>query len=241
MRPATVGERSSCRVASTGSTEPYGRLSDDPFALLACRLMATEPTQLPSVFAATYERPPGINRFSVVALVLGIVGLWPLAAVFGVKGIKQTNVSGQRGRGHALAGIWLSALWLLAQGATAWAVLSPDDRTKPFSEVVVGDCLVWMGFEEGQVVFEVETVPCTQPHRIEVYAKVEAPFQRPGSADEEFSKWADDECLEHLAAYSPEAAADPNMQFAWTAPVAGRGMVTCFAISPQPITSSLAD
>jgi dolichyl-phosphate-mannose--protein O-mannosyl transferase len=71
------------------------------------------------------EPAPHTSGLSIAALVLGLLGIWPLAIIFGGIGISQTkqgrNVSG---RGMAIAGLVLGivvgAFWI---GLFTWAFI----------------------------------------------------------------------------------------------------------------------
>ena len=71
------------------------------------------------------EPPPHTSGLSIAALVLGLLGIWPLAIIFGGIGLSQTkpgrNVSG---RGMAIAGLVLGivvgAFWI---GLFTWAFI----------------------------------------------------------------------------------------------------------------------
>ena len=62
---------------------------------------------------------PGTNGMSIAALVCGLTGFLCgitaiLAIIFGFIGLSQTKQRGQNGRGMAIAGIILGALWVVA-------------------------------------------------------------------------------------------------------------------------------
>jgi uncharacterized membrane protein YvbJ len=71
------------------------------------------------------EPAPHTSGFSIAALVLGLLSIWPLAIIFGGIGISQTkpgrNVSG---RGMAIAGLALGiVVGLLWIGLFTWAFI----------------------------------------------------------------------------------------------------------------------
>ena len=55
---------------------------------------------------------PGTDGFAIAALVFGILGGW-LSLAFGPIALSRIKKSGARGRGMALAGIWLGAAWIV--------------------------------------------------------------------------------------------------------------------------------
>jgi uncharacterized protein DUF4190/putative regulator of septum formation len=66
--------------------------------------------------------PPGkANGFAVGSLILGLLGITVIGAiggiVLGILALRQIGRTGQRGRGLAIAGIALSAFWLVLIGA----------------------------------------------------------------------------------------------------------------------------
>jgi hypothetical protein len=60
------------------------------------------------------QGPQKTNGFAIASLVLGIVGIWLLAVIFGFVGKSQIDRSRgtQGGRGMAIAGIVLGFVWL---------------------------------------------------------------------------------------------------------------------------------
>jgi uncharacterized membrane protein YvbJ len=72
------------------------------------------------------EPAPHTSGLSIAALVLGLLGIWPLAIIFGGIGISQTkpgrNVSG---RGMAIAGLVLGiVVGLIWIGLFTWAFVA---------------------------------------------------------------------------------------------------------------------
>ncbi len=61
-------------------------------------------------------RPSGTSGLAIASLILGILGLFlftaVLAIIFGVIALRETRRSGQGGRGLAIAGISIAAVWL---------------------------------------------------------------------------------------------------------------------------------
>jgi hypothetical protein len=52
------------------------------------------------------------DGFAIAALVFGILGGW-LSLVFGPLALSRIKRSGARGRGMAIAGIWLGSAWVI--------------------------------------------------------------------------------------------------------------------------------
>jgi len=81
------------------------------------------------------EPAPHTSGLSIAALVLGLLGIWPLAIIFGGIGISQTkpgrNVSG---RGMAIAGLVLGiVVGLLYIGLFTWAFIYGFSHAAPFT------------------------------------------------------------------------------------------------------------
>ena len=76
--------------------------------------------QSPSGPLGEVQHPPAkVCRFAVASLVLGIVGAWMFALIFGFKALAKIRRTGQTGHAMAVTGIVLGLLW-----ATACAVFT---------------------------------------------------------------------------------------------------------------------
>jgi Domain of unknown function (DUF4190) len=65
---------------------------------------------------AAYNEIPvksGVNGSAIVAFVLGLCGAVPLGIIFGIRALTQIGDSPQKGRGLAISGLCLCALWLV--------------------------------------------------------------------------------------------------------------------------------
>jgi hypothetical protein len=119
---------------------------------------------------------------AIAALVTGVLGLVPLGLVFGFTALSQIRRSGEQGRGVAVAGIGVSALWLLLVLPIGAILLlaggdgagTPRSRVVASDELQVGDCIqddpIGSGTDEAEAAAEVTVVPCGGPHYAEVYA-----------------------------------------------------------------------
>ena len=107
----------------------------------------------------------------------------------------------------AIAGLVLSALWVLVLLAGIVFYLFVGSGTVGANEVKAGDCLKEL--PASGLVLTVDTAPCGEPHKGEIFAVMTMPDgDFPGqSAIEEYQN----KCAPELAKYSPEAASDPEI------------------------------
>ena len=64
---------------------------------------------IPPAAGVPSAQPP-MNVLSVVAFVLSLVGFNVIAIILGAIGLSQVKSKGERGRGFALAAIWIGAI-----------------------------------------------------------------------------------------------------------------------------------
>ncbi len=151
-------------------------------------------------------QPPGTNWWAIVSLVFGILGGVLISAICGIVGLRRAR-AGQGGRGMAIAGLVLSALWALALIAGIVVYLLVGSGTVGANEVKAGDCLTEL--PASGLVLTVDTTSCGEPHKGEIFAMLTMPDgDFPGQfAIEEYQN----KCAPELAKYSPEAASDPEV------------------------------
>jgi hypothetical protein len=187
--------------------------------------------------APSYPPPPtqGTNGFAIAALIFGIIGGALLGFIFGFIALSQTKRTGQNGRGMAVAGIVLSALWTLGfvllivvavasstpsgpvtpttfptASPTAEPTTEPPITTAPSTaisatDLQVGDCL--NDLTDSTDVSSLPSVPCSQPHQGEVFAVFDLPpGPYPGAAG--VDDLVSKGCNARLADYSPSAPSD---------------------------------
>lgn len=114
------------------------------------------------------------DGFSIASLICGILGVSILGLIFGFVGLSRTKAGKAPGRGLAIAGVALSAVWLVVGvGLVSWIFLTSDAETSaPTAAAAVtyeaGDCL---GEQIGPRPAPV--VSCDTPHDIELIAEQE--------------------------------------------------------------------
>jgi hypothetical protein len=127
------------------------------------------------------------NGFAVAALVLGLLGGWLLAIIFGCVALSKIRRTGARGRGLAITGLVASGIWVVAlvvivvavlaggEGSpvvTAVASASAPPGTVTFERLTSGDCLQYP--DDLTSVTTVQTLPCAEPHNAEVIGLYDA-------------------------------------------------------------------
>lgn len=186
-----------------------------------------------------YPSPPGTNWWAVVSLIFGLIGGILISVVCGIVGLNRAK-KGQGGRGMAIAGLVLSALWAVGGVVLVAALLIFDKGTVSATEVDAGDCLKEL--PASGLVITVDTAPCDEPHTGEIFSVMTMPDgDFPGTfAIEEYQN----RCAPELADYSPEASADPSVglfvlypsEDSWKQ---GDRTVTCIATTDAPRTGTL--
>jgi Domain of unknown function (DUF4190)/Septum formation len=153
---------------------------------------------------------PTTSGFAIASLVCGIVGGILLSVIFGIVALGKTKPGGQRGRGMAIGGLVLSAVWAMVIAvAIAFVALSPT-RMVSAQDIKVGDCFA--DLPTGNRIASVNTVSCDRPHVAEVAGVVTIP-DGPFPGDSGFSAYGK-QCKESLAAYSATALLDPDIDLA---------------------------
>lgn len=120
------------------------------------------------------------SGFAIASFVFGLIGVVILGVIFGIVALRRIGRRGLRGRGFAIAGLVLSALWtLLFATIIAIALLTSAERdaqgrvTDSGSESVFdlreGDCL--NDLEEAESELSVDVTPCRRPHDAEVVSE----------------------------------------------------------------------
>jgi hypothetical protein len=194
------------------------------------------------------------SGWAVASFILGIFAVVPLSAIFGFVALQKIRRLGQRGKGLAIAGLILSAVWVAV--LVAVSVTSNNTATRQSSTgqithsggldvfaLATGDC--FDNPKDTQDIESVTAIPCTQAHDSQVFAK----FDLSGDDDsypasDALNKMADAGCNSRTAGID-KSKTTANMtirvlfpeQDAWAD---GQRTVSCLIVNPTPtITSSL--
>jgi hypothetical protein len=144
------------------------------------------PTGLPA--APTGLPPRGkTSGWAIASFVLGLLCIVLLSVIFGIVALRRIKRLGQRGWGLAVAGLALSAAWVVvivivivlahlgnATRSPATGQITHSGNLNAFS-LAVGDC-----FDNppgATSLTSVTAIPCSQAHNAQIYAK----FSLPGS------------------------------------------------------------
>ena len=193
------------------------------------------------------------NGFAVAALVFGILG-GLLGFVFGIIALVQIRRTRQKGTGLAVAGLVLSALWLLVIGVAVVLLIAGSADRDTEGEITeggsvsamsleIGDCL--NGLDEDGSVRSLPAVPCAEPHEGEVYATFDLPEgDYPGESA--IIEQVETGCDERLSAVAPEAYEDQSVGLYYLYPLEiswpDDREVVCIAISMSgTMTGSILD
>ncbi len=159
---------------------------------------------------------PGTNWWAVISLIFGVIGGVLISVVCGIIGLNRAK-QGQGGRGMAIAGLVLSALWAVGIVVLVAALLIFGKDTVSATEVKAGDCLKEL--PDSGLVISVNTAACSEPHTGEIFSVMKMPDgDFPGTfAIEEYQN----KCAPELADYSPEAARGPRCRSVRAVPERG--------------------
>lgn len=186
-----------------------------------------------------YAPAPRTNWWAIVSLIFGVVGGVLVSLICGVIGLTKAKEYGS-GRGMAIAGIVLSAVWAVVIVVVIIVVgVAGKDRVTA-TDVGFGDCLAEI--PDTGTVLMVKTVDCAQPHAGEVFAVLTMPDgDFPGTAAvEEYQN----RCAPALARYSPSSITDDSVQLYVLYPTpatwaGGDRAVTCIATLNPPRAGSI--
>lgn len=148
--------------------------------------------------------------FGIIPCSAGILGI-----TFGIIALRRIRQGKDTGRGMAIAGIVLGTCWLVFSAVVVTVgVTSGPDRASDgsvtgkgsvaVSSLQTGDCPSALPDRTARTL---TLVPCSEPHRAEVYATFPiSGSDYPGEA--EVTRFADGGCAERLSAYVGKAKED---------------------------------
>jgi Domain of unknown function (DUF4190)/Septum formation len=207
------------------------------------------------------------NGFAIASFVLGLIGVGVVfSVVCGIVALRQIRRAAQRGRGLAIAGLALSAMWVLigagvllfgqsaptassgSSSAASPSASSPaaggSHLTNVFS-LATGDCFQNPPADQTLLgVTYVGVVPCTTPHNAQVF--VEFPVSGtsyPGISA--LKREADQGCHARIPATVKKQKITDAMTLRYLYPLRsswadGHRSVTCLIVNSTPsLTSSL--
>jgi Domain of unknown function (DUF4190)/Septum formation len=121
------------------------------------------------------------SGWAISSFILGLLGVFFLGAIFGIVALRRINRLGQRGRGLAIAGLVLSAVWLVvivvaiglsnlgnATRSPATGAITHGGSLSVFS-LAVGDC--FNNPPGATSLTSVTAIPCSSAHNAQIYAK----------------------------------------------------------------------
>jgi hypothetical protein len=191
----------------------------------------TEPGFTEPDFAEPGSEP--VSKLAVLALVTGLAALVPIAVASGVAALVGIRRTGRGGHGMAMAGLFLSAAWVIIAVAIGTVGVVTHGFHKPvtikYREAAVftlhkGDCV---NSPSAQLV---SILPCSTPHEAEVFATFALPAS-PWPGTTAIATAASSGCGSRLNGYlNPQLAVSLTQsyvypdQVAWTA---GTRTVVC--------------
>jgi hypothetical protein len=162
-----------------------------------------------------------MNPWAVVALVTGILPLFPVAVAAGITALVQNSRRQLRGTGLAIAGLVLSGCWVLGAGVLALGYFLGDESDGDLGRVAyagsttVGTCLTAPDEED----FIGTPVGCDRRHDAEVYlvrslAHEDDPWPGYSALKDE----ADDACYDEFDRYVGQAYEDSDYDYGFFFP-----------------------
>lgn len=191
------------------------------------------------------------SRWAIASFVFGLIGGVVLSVIFGIVALRRIPRRGQRGKPWAIAGLLLSALWVLGVALVVLiSALTGVDRggdgriTEPSSisvfDIRVGDCLERV--ESDAETSSLDAVPCADRHRGEAISVLSLPDgDYPG--DEAVFAAGNRRCSRALAEQVPDARRQGIEDFylyptqtSWEEQ--DDREIVCIALSSEPRTGS---
>jgi hypothetical protein len=150
---------------------------------------------------AADDRP--VSRWAIGTFLLGLVSLIPLSVIAGIVTFFKTRSGTESGRGLAVAGIVICALWAAVWAYIEWPKNGLITGTTPSARV--GTCFQ-------QTINS--PVSCDKPHTDELFAML-ALTRFPDSDHEQ--QTIENSCKAELPKYSATASRDPQLHVeAWS-------------------------
>ncbi|MFD0899807.1 DUF4190 domain-containing protein [Actinomadura sediminis] len=128
--------------------------------------------------------PPRTSPYAITALVTGIIGIVPIAVGYGIAALVQVRRRTHTGRNLAIGGLAAALFWVVVGVASAsGSLLSAftverdasgaitDGGRVHFASLQKGDCYTGFDPDADEVMF-VKAVPCSEPHRGEITARL---------------------------------------------------------------------
>lgn len=192
-------------------------------------------------------RPAPTSGWAIASFVLGLLSVVVLSVIFGIIALTRIRRLGQKGRGLAIAGLVLSAAWVVvaivlaivaavgaATRSSATGQITGRGHLGPFS-LKTGDC--FNNPAGAQHISAVTAIPCTQPHNAQVFAQFQltgSDFSYPGTAT--VLHLASDGCDARTGSVSKAKTTRAMtirmlfpQQISWTA---GHRTVSCLLVNP---------
>jgi hypothetical protein len=190
------------------------------------------------------------NGQAIASLVLGILGFLTLSAIvgiiLGIVALVRIRRVPQKGKGLAIAGIVLSALWLA--GVTSIVAYNAANRahrsgsgqiTTPGSMNIfslrTGDCFDNPGSGNFSTV---TAIPCTQPHNAQMFAEFNAANSSSYPGSSALLKEATNGCNSRVAGSVDKAKITNTMQIRFLYPLSGSWSLGHRAISCLLVNST---
>jgi hypothetical protein len=213
---------------------------------------------VPGVHYATADMPKaGINGWAIASFVLGLISVSVLGLIFGIVALVKIRNVPQRGKGLAVAGICLSAAWIvgvigfvaLSYGTTAQQSSTgqiTQNGNLSITDLRAGDCFQNAGGNQPDTgaTSQITAVTCSSPHNAQVIALLPVSGSAyPGAAT--FKALGTPGCNAKAKADLNPALLTPTMNLLWYYPQQqawddGQHSITCVvADSSQDLTSSL--
>ncbi|GGV04153.1 hypothetical protein GCM10010182_23020 [Actinomadura cremea] len=138
----------------------------------------------PSFAPPAPDGPLPRSRLAVTTLVTGLLGLVPVAIAFGIAALVVLRRRTRKGKGLAYGGLAASLAWIAAAVAVVVVMAVStfsvgrdasgritDGGKVQLSTLREGDCYTGFGPDDVEITL-VDAVPCAEPHRGEVIARV---------------------------------------------------------------------